>query len=105
MGGANGANAQQALRTRVAAGNPPAIMQFLGFEGLGWAKEGALRSLNDLYAKNGWKADLPPVMLQFLEQDANFFSTPINMHRQNWVWANKAVFDKAGFRSPPAGTN
>jgi len=100
VGGANGANAQQALRTRVAAGNPPAVMQFLGFEGLGWAKEGALRSLNDLYAKNGWEADLPPVMLPFLKQDNDFFATPINMHRQNWVWANKAVFDKAGI-SPP----
>ncbi|RUW81407.1 carbohydrate ABC transporter substrate-binding protein [bacterium M00.F.Ca.ET.230.01.1.1] len=100
VGGANGANAQQALRTRVAAGNPPAVMQFLGFEGLGWAKEGVLRSLNDLYAKNGWKDALPPVMLQFLQQDDTFFSTPINMHRQNWVWANKAVFDKAGIAIP-----
>ncbi|TIT55898.1 MAG: extracellular solute-binding protein, partial [Mesorhizobium sp.] len=80
--------------------NPPAVMQFLGFEGLGWAKEGVLRSLNDLYAKNSWKAALPPVMLQFLEQDDSFFSTPINMHRQNWVWANKAVFDKAGIAIP-----
>ncbi|RUX05426.1 carbohydrate ABC transporter substrate-binding protein, partial [Mesorhizobium sp. M8A.F.Ca.ET.059.01.1.1] len=100
VGGANGANAQQALRTRVAAGNPPAVMQFLGFEGLGWAKEGVLRSLNALYAKNNWKAALPPVMLQFLQQDDTFFSTPINMHRQNWVWANKAVFDKAGIAIP-----
>jgi glucose/mannose transport system substrate-binding protein len=100
VGGANGANAQQALRTRVAAGNPPAVMQFLGFEGLGWAKEDALRSLNDLYNKNGWEADLPPVMLQFLKQGNDFFATPINMHRQNWVWANKAVFDKAGITPP-----
>ncbi|TIW77861.1 MAG: carbohydrate ABC transporter substrate-binding protein, partial [Mesorhizobium sp.] len=68
--------------------------------GLGWAKEGVLRSLNDLYAKNGWKDALPPVMLQFLQQDDTFFSTPINMHRQNWVWANKAVFDKAGIAIP-----
>lgn len=100
VGGANGANAQQALRTRVAAGNPPAIMQFLGYEGLGWAGEGALRSLNDLYAKNGWEAALPPVMLQFVKHDDEFFATPINMHRQNWVWANKAVFDKAGITPP-----
>lgn len=100
VGGANGANAQQALRTRVAAGNPPAVMQFLGYEGLGWAGEGALRSLNDLYDKNGWTAVLPPVMTQFLKSGDDYFSTPINMHRQNWVWANKAVFDKAGITPP-----
>jgi glucose/mannose transport system substrate-binding protein len=100
VGGANGANAQQALRTRIAAGNPPGVMQFLGYEGLGWAGEGALRSLNDLYAKNGWEAVLPPVMLQFVKSGDEYFATPINMHRQNWVWANKAVFDKAGITPP-----
>jgi len=100
VGGANGANAQQVLRTRIAAGNPPAIMQFLGYEGLGWAGEGVLRSLNDIYAANGWEAALPPVMLQFIQNDGEFFSTPINMHRSNWVWANKAVFDKAGISEP-----
>lgn len=100
VGGANGANAQQALRTRVAAGNPPAIMQFLGFEGLGWAAEGVLHPLNDLYEENGWEGVLPPIMMQFLQYDGTFFSTPINMHRQNWVWANKAVFDEAGISIP-----
>ena len=49
VGGLSGANATQALRTRLAAGNPPATMQFLGYEGIEWANEGALRSLNDLY--------------------------------------------------------
>ena len=100
VGGANGANAMQSLRTRVAAGNPPAIVQFVGYEGLGWAKEGVLRSLSDVYAKNGWEAALPPVMLKFMKTDEGFFSTPVNMHRSNWVWANKAVFDKAGITQP-----
>jgi glucose/mannose transport system substrate-binding protein len=100
VGGANGANALQALRTRVAAGNPPAIMQFVGYEGLGWANEGVLRNLNDLYDKNGWEATLPPVMLSFMRNADGFFSTPVNMHRSNWVWANKAVFDKAGITEP-----
>ena len=100
VGGANGANAMQALRTRIAAGNPPGVMQFIGYEGLGWAKEGALRTLDDLYKKNGWEAALPPVMIPFIKSDTGFFSTPINMHRSNWVWANKAIFDKAGITQP-----
>ncbi len=96
VGGLSGANALQALRTRLAAGNPPTTMQFLGYEGLDWAKEGVLRSLNDLYAKNGWDKALAPQLLAFVKSDDTFISLPINMHRQNWVWANKAVFDKAG---------
>lgn len=100
VGGLSGGNALQALRTRLAAGNPPATMQFLGFEGLDWANEGVLRSLNDLYTKNGWDKALAPQLLSFVKNNDDFISVPINMHRQNWVWANKAVFDKAGLSEP-----
>ncbi|PZU85504.1 MAG: carbohydrate ABC transporter substrate-binding protein [Shinella sp.] len=100
VGGLSGANALQALRTRLAAGNPPTTMQFLGYEGMDWAKEGVLRSLNDLYAKNGWEKALAPQLLAFVKSDDDFISVPINMHRQNWVWANKAIFDKAGIAEP-----
>ena len=100
VGGLSGANANQALRTRLAAGDPPATMQFLGFEGLDWAKEGVLRPLNDLYTKNGWDKALAPQLLQFVKNGDEFISVPINMHRQNWLWVNKAAFDKAGVTEP-----
>ncbi|WP_234835235.1 ABC transporter substrate-binding protein [Sinorhizobium meliloti] len=100
VGGLSGANALQALRTRLAAGNPPATMQFLGYEGLDWAGQGVLRSLNDLYTTNGWDKALAPQLLAFVKSGDDYISLPINMHRQNWVWANKAVFEKAGISEP-----
>ncbi|MEJ8476811.1 ABC transporter substrate-binding protein [Roseibium algae] len=100
VGGMSGGNATQALRTRLAAGNPPATMQLLGFEGINWAKEGALQSLNDLYTENGWVDAVPPQIERFLKADGNYFSVPINMHRQNWIWANKAVFDEYDIAIP-----
>ncbi len=100
VGGLSGANATQALRTRMAAGNPPATMQFLGYEGVEWAGEGALRQLTELYAKNGWEAAIAPAILPFVKAGDDYFAVPINMHRQNWVWANKAVFEKHGITEP-----
>lgn len=100
VGGMSGANAQQALRTRLAAGNPPGAMQFLGWEGIDWANEGVLRNLNDLAAAGGWEAAIAPQVLPFVKVGDNFIAAPINMHRQNWVWANKAAFDKAGVTEP-----
>lgn len=100
VGGLSGGNATQALRTRIAAGNPPATMQFLGYEGIDWEGEGVLVSLNDLYAANNWEAALPPQILQFVRADDTFFAVPVNMHRQNWVWANKVIFDKYGIAIP-----
>ncbi|MEQ5777181.1 carbohydrate ABC transporter substrate-binding protein [Thalassospira sp. NFXS8] len=100
VGGMSGANAQQALRTRLAAGNPPAAMQFLGYEGLDWASEGVLRNMNDMATANGWQKAIAPQVLPFVESNDGFFAVPINMHRQNWVWANKKVFDKVGIEQP-----
>lgn len=100
VGGMNGGAATQVLRTRIAAGDPPATMQLLGFEGIAWANEGALRSLNDLYAAGGWEANLPPAVIPFIKANDEFFAAPVNMHRQNWVWANKAIFDANGIEEP-----
>ncbi|ARM92256.1 carbohydrate ABC transporter substrate-binding protein [Rhizobium sp. J15] len=100
VGGLSGANALQALRTRLAAGNPPTTMQFLGFEGLDWANEGVLRSLNELYEKNGWEKTISPQLEAFVKNGDDYISVPINMHRQNWIWANKALFDKNGISEP-----
>ena len=100
VGGMSGSNAAQALRTRLAAGDPPGAMQFLGYEGLDWAGVGVLRDLSDLAEANGWNDAIAPQVLEFVALDGDLFATPINMHRQNWVWANKAVLDEAGITQP-----
>jgi len=100
VGGMSGANAAQALRTRLASGNPPGAMQFLGYEGLDWAGQGVVRDLSDLADANGWNDAIAPQVLEFVTRDDQFFAVPINMHRQNWVWANKKVFDDAGVEAP-----
>lgn len=100
VGGMSGANSAQALRTRLAAGNPPGAMQFLGYEGLDWAEQGVVRDLSDLADANGWRDAIAPQVRQFVTYDGQFFAVPINMHRQNWVWANKKAFDAAGMQAP-----
>ena len=100
VGGMSGSNAAQALRTRLAAGDPPGAMQFLGYEGLDWAAQGVVRDLSDLAEANGWNEAIAPQVMNFVAQDGALFATPINMHRQNWVWANKAVLDAAGVAQP-----
>lgn len=100
VGGMSGANATQALRTRLASGNPPGAMQFLGYEGLNWNAEGVVRDFADLANEKGWFEAIPAEVAQFVTDDGQFFAMPINMHRQNWVWANKKVFDANGLTVP-----
>lgn len=100
VGGMSGGNMQQALRSRLAAGNPPGAMQFIGWEGIDWSGEGVMRDLNDLNQANGWEATIAPQVLPFVKNGDDLIAVPVNMHRQNWVWANKAAFDKAGIDQP-----
>lgn len=100
VGGMSGANAQQALRARLTAGDPPGAMQFLGWEGVQWAEQGVVRDLNDLAKTGGWREALAPQLLPFVTSGEAFIAAPINMHRQNWVWANKKIFDDAGVSVP-----
>ncbi|QRM56419.1 ABC transporter substrate-binding protein [Sinorhizobium sp. BG8] len=100
VGGMSGANAQQALRSRLTAGDPPGAMQFLGWEGVQWAEQGVVRDLNDLATTHEWREALAPQLLPFVTSGDAFIAAPINMHRQNWVWANKKIFDDAGIAVP-----
>lgn len=100
VGGQSGGNMQQALRSRLASGNPPGSMQFIGWEGIDWSAEGVMRDLNALDEANGWEAAIAPQVLPFVKNADDLIAAPINMHRQNWVWANKAAFDKAGIDQP-----
>lgn len=100
VGGQSGGNMQQALRSRLASGNPPGAMQFIGWEGIDWSDEGVMRDLNDLNQANDWEAAIAPQVLPFVKNGDDLIAAPINMHRQNWVWANKAAFDQAGIDQP-----
>ncbi|MDN6858952.1 ABC transporter substrate-binding protein [Pseudomonas sp. CAN2814] len=100
VGGMSGSNAQQALRARVTAGDPPAAMQSLGHEGMIWAEQGMLASLDQEAKANQWDAAVPDPLKPFLKQGGEWKAVPVNTHRQNWLWANAKAFEKAGVKPP-----
>ncbi|RVD57543.1 carbohydrate ABC transporter substrate-binding protein [Mesorhizobium sp. M2D.F.Ca.ET.185.01.1.1] len=100
IGGANGVNAEQSLRARIVAGNPPGAMQMLGYDASTWAKEGVLRDLTDLETANGGADLIPPDYKRLAAPDGKWVEVPINLHRSNWIWANKKAFDAAGIGIP-----
>jgi glucose/mannose transport system substrate-binding protein len=101
VAGGGGEAANTAVRARVTAGNPPTAMQLLGFDILDWAKQGALADLNSVATKEGWDKTVPVALQQFAKYNGKWISAPVNVHSTNWVWANKAVLDKAGVTTMP----
>lgn len=101
VAGGGGEAAMTALRARVTSGNPPSAVQALGFDITDWAKQGVVANLNGLAGKEGWDNVVPTALQKFSKHDGKWVAAPVNVHSTNWVWANKAVLDKAGVNTMP----
>ena len=102
VAGGGGEAAMTAVRARVTSNNPPTAVQMLGFDIQDWAKQGALGDLNDLANSEGWDKTVPQALQAFSKYEGKWIAAPVNVHSTNWVWANKAVLEKAGVKEIPA---
>jgi glucose/mannose transport system substrate-binding protein len=100
IAGGGGTQAMTVLRARVTAGSIPTSVQMLGFDIQDWAALGSLGDLNAIAAKEGWDKVVPKALQRFSKYDDKWVAAPVNVHSTNWVWANKAVLDKAGIAVP-----
>jgi len=100
VAGGGGDQARTVLRARVAAGNPPEAMQMLGFIITDYAEEGLLGDLTPVATKEGWANVVPAPLQKFDEYKGKWVAAPVNIHRTNWIWANKKIFDELKIAPP-----
>jgi glucose/mannose transport system substrate-binding protein len=100
VAGGGGDAAMTVLRTRVTSGNPPTAAQMLGFDITSWAEQGVLGDLTPVAEKEGWDKVIPAALQKFSKYDGKWIAAPVNVHSTNWVWINKALYDKAGAPNP-----
>lgn len=98
--GSGGDTATAVLQARAIAGNPPEMAQINGPEIKSWAKLGFLADLNNVAEKYKWRERLPKIAIDINTYQGYFVSAPINIHRVNWLWSNKAVFDQYNLTPP-----
>jgi glucose/mannose transport system substrate-binding protein len=100
IAGGGGDQARTVLRARVASGNPPDAMQMLGFIVTDYAEEGLLGDLNPIATKEGWDKVVPAPLQKFSKYKGHWVAAPVNIHRTNWIWANKKIFDELKLTPP-----
>jgi glucose/mannose transport system substrate-binding protein len=105
IAGGGGDQARTVLQARMAAGNPPTAMQMLGLVVQDWAAQGALGDLTPIAEKEGWDQVVPPALQGIVKYEGRYVAAPFNMHSTNWVWVNKALFDKVGGPEPTTWEN
>jgi glucose/mannose transport system substrate-binding protein len=100
VAGGTGGNMVQVLRSRIAAGDAPAAVQMHAEQVKAWGDESVLVNLTDLARKEHWDKVIAPELIPFITVNNEFVAVPVNVHRSNWLWYNKKVFDKVGVKPP-----
>ena len=98
--GGGGESAITVMTSRVISGNPPtaALTKGPAIQELG--KQGVLADLEEVAKAEHWDNLLPAVVSNIMKYDGRYVAVPVNVHRINWMWANPAVFKKAGAQIP-----
>ena len=102
--GGGGKSAMTVLKSRALAANPPEAAHLKGYELHEWASLGFLRDLSPMAEHLGWYPQLSPMVRDTLSQNGALMAVPTGIHRVNWLWLNRKLFDKLGL-TPPTDWN
>jgi glucose/mannose transport system substrate-binding protein len=104
IAGGGGDAAMQALKARVVAGDPPTAAQIKGPSIQEWDDEGVVGPYHiDAVAKSeNWDGLLSSQVANHMKCDgfSKYCAAPVNIHRIDWIWANKKVLDSNGLKMP-----
>lgn len=98
--GGGGKSAMTVLKSRALAANPPEAAHLKGYELHEWASLGFLRDLSPMAEHLGWYQQLSPMVRETLSQNGALMAVPTGIHRVNWLWLNRKVFERLGLQPP-----
>lgn len=98
--GGGGKSAMTVLKSRALAANPPEAAHLKGYELKEWAGLGFLRDLSPMAEHLGWYAKMPPMVRATLSQHDALMAVPTGIHRVNWLWLNRKVFEQQKLTPP-----
>ena len=98
--GSGGASAMRVLQMRALSGNPPDVAQIKGPDIAEWAKIGMIKDVDDILVNELWDKHIPAVVKQTVSYQGHYMALPVNIHRVNWLWLNKAIFDELNLPVP-----
>jgi glucose/mannose transport system substrate-binding protein len=97
VSGGGGANARQALATRLQGGDPPDSWQLHPDKDLAAAvQDGTVGDISSLYEQGKWADVIPQAVLDMLKTDGKYYAVPVNAHRANVLWTNPKVLQDNG---------
>jgi len=100
IAGNDGNNQQQALQARLSAGTAPDVTQTVPNLMHAYVDQGVLTNLDEYAKEQGWDAKLSPEMRKWAMYQGSYYAIPLDEHRENMMWANRALLAKYGGKLP-----
>lgn len=106
VAGGGGVNAKSTLQARMVIGNPPDSFQVHGGAELidCYVKTGMMEPITGLVEAWGIRNKFNPQILEMCSYKGEIYSIPLNVHRGNVLWYNKALLKKLNLK-PPVSVN
>jgi glucose/mannose transport system substrate-binding protein len=98
--GSGGESALRVLQMRALSANPPDVAQIKGPDIAEWAKMGMLKEVDGIVDIEAWDEHIPDIVKQTITYQGTYMALPLNIHRVNWLWLNKAIFDELNLLPP-----
>ncbi|HHI01108.1 MAG TPA: carbohydrate ABC transporter substrate-binding protein [Thermococcus litoralis] len=96
VAGGGGVNLKMILQSLMLAGKPPDTFQVhAGYEMAPYVQGGMISPIDDIWTDD-MKQNYPDTIEQMVIFSGHYYAVPINVHRANVIWYNKAIFDKYG---------
>ena len=102
VAGGAGSNAKAVLKTRMVGGNPPDSFQVHGGAELvnTYVETGMMEPITDLLEEWGYVDKFNQQILEMSSYEGEYYSIPVNVHRSNVMFSNKAVLEETGVEPP-----
>ena len=102
VAGGAGTNAKAVLATRMQGGNPPDSFQVHAGRELidTWVVSDFMEPVTYILEDNGWMDAFPEEVIDIISYEGEVYSIPVNIHRSNVMWYNKAIFEEHGLEVP-----
>ncbi len=100
IAGGGGKSAMLVLRSRALSHQLPQAAHLKGAELHEWAHNGFLRNLDDVARRGQWQLRLYPFVSSTLNHQGHFVAVPVGLHRVNWLWINRTLFERVHLTPP-----
>ena len=99
--GGAGVTMKAVMKALLLAGRPPDTFQVhAGAELKLYYDGGFLVPIDNIYKELGLEKVFPKTLLKLVKIGGHYYSIPLNIHRANWLWYNKHIFDELGLKPP-----